>query len=166
MTYEILLFAHVLGACVLLGTGAGIAFFFVMSNRTKNAAFIAHTANTVVIADGIFTATAAIGQPITGYFLARTVGWELSEGWIALSLALYVIVGLFWFPVVWIQIKLRNLARIATTQDIPLQPAYHRLYRIWFAFGFPAFLSVLSIIWLMLTKPSFCAVLKYVDGFS
>jgi uncharacterized membrane protein len=66
-----------------------------------------------------------------------------------------VFVGLFWLPVVWIQIKLRDLARIADSEQIPLQPAYRRLYRVWFAFGFPAFFAVLAIIWLMLTKPSF-----------
>lgn len=155
MIYEIVLFLHVIGAFVLFGTGAGIAFFFVISNRSGNPAFIAHTAGTVVLADGIFTATAAVAQPISGYILTQLVGWELSEGWIALSLGLYVFVGLFWLPVVWIQIKLRDLARIADSEQIPLQTAYRRLYRVWFAFGFPAFFAVLAIIWLMLTKPSF-----------
>ncbi|MDF1635222.1 DUF2269 domain-containing protein [Mycoplana sp. MJR14] len=144
---------HVIGATVLFGTGAGIAFFMVMARRTGRPALIAHVAETVVIADTLFTATAVVLQPLTGYLLARELGWPLSEGWIALTLMLYVFTGLFWLPVVWIQIRLRDLARTAAADDAPLPPEWHRLYRIWFACGFPAFLAVLTILWLMLEKP-------------
>ena len=154
MLEEWLLLAHVIGATVLFGTGAGIAFFMVMAHRTRDPALIAHVAGTVVIADTIFTATAAILQPVTGYLLARSIGWDLSESWISLSLLLYVVTGLFWLPVVWIQIRLRDLARAAAVSASALPPAYFSLYRIWFAFGFPAFFSVIGIFWLMLTKPS------------
>ena len=155
MTYEILRFLHIVGATVLLGTGAGIAFFMVISNRSQDPALIAHVSGIVVLADTIFTATAAIAQPVTGYCLARITGWSLLEGWVALSLALYVIVGLFWLPVVWMQIRMRDLARKAHARQEPLPEAYHRLYRWWFAFGFPAFFAVLAIVWLMITRPDF-----------
>ena len=140
---DLLRFVHVLGATVLFGTGLGIAFFMVMANRTRDPAKIAHVAGTVVVADTVFTATAVILQPITGALLAQEIGWPLSEGWIVLSLALYVVTGLFWLPVVAIQIRLRNLARQAAAEQKPLPQAYHRLYRIWFACGFPAFFAVL-----------------------
>lgn len=153
LTEELLLLAHVIGATVLFGTGAGIAFFMVMAHRTGEPGLIAHVAGTVVIADTVFTATAAILQPVTGYLLVRTIGWPLDEGWIALSLLLYVVTGIFWLPVVWIQIRLRNLALKASATGTPLPPAYYRLYRIWFACGFPAFLAVIGILWLMLNKP-------------
>ncbi|WP_346912967.1 DUF2269 domain-containing protein [uncultured Roseibium sp.] len=153
MVYELLRFAHVIGACVLLGTGAGIAFFMVISNRTQDPALIAHAAGIVVLADTVFTATAAVFQPITGLLLANITGYPVLEGWVAVSLGLYVFVGMFWLPVVWIQIRLRRLAATARDAGTGLPPAYHRLYRIWFACGFPAFLAVLAIIWLMLTKP-------------
>lgn len=155
MTFEILRFLHVIGATVLLGTGAGIAFFMVMSNRSRDPGLIAHVAGIVVLADTIFTATAAIFQPVTGYLLARAVGWPVLSGWVAWSLALYVFVGLFWLPVVWMQIRLRNMARTAAAKGLPLPDSYHRLYRWWFAFGVPAFTAVLGIFWLMLTRPSF-----------
>ncbi|MFS8148922.1 DUF2269 family protein [Rhizobium sp. BR 249] len=154
MLEQWLLLAHVIGATVLFGTGAGIAFFMVMAHRTRDPALIAHVAATVVIADTVFTATAALLQPVSGYLLARSIGWDLSEGWIALSLLLYVVTGLFWLPVVWIQIQLRDLARAAARSGSALPPSYDRLYRIWFAFAFPAFSAVLGIFWLMLTKPS------------
>jgi uncharacterized membrane protein len=151
---DLLRFVHVLGATILFGTGLGIAFFMVMANSTRDPAKIAHVAGTVVVADTVFTATAVILQPITGALLAREIGWSLSEGWIVLSLALYVVTGLFWLPVVAIQVRLRNLARQAAADGQPLPDAYHRLYRIWFACGFPAFFAVLAIFWLMLTKPA------------
>lgn len=151
---ELLRFLHVVGATVLLGTGAGIAFFMVMANRTRDPAVIAHVAGTVVVADLVFTATAVVAQPVTGILLANAIGWSLTEPWVLASLALYVFTGLFWLPVVWIQLRLRDLARAAASADTPLPIAYDRLYRTWFACGFPAFLSVLAIIWLMLTRPA------------
>ncbi|MCA1407950.1 DUF2269 domain-containing protein [Ensifer sp. IC3342] len=144
---------HVLGAAVLFGTGAGIAFFMVMAQRSRDPRIIAHVSGIVVIADTVFTATAVLLQPLTGYGLARAIGWPLTEGWILLSLALYVFTGLFWLPVVWIQIRLRDLAKQALAEKTPLPPAFDRLYRIWFVFGFPAFAAVIAIFWLMLTKP-------------
>ena len=153
MTYDFLRFVHVIGACVLLGTGAGIAFFMLVSHRTRNPVLIAHVAGIVVLADTLFTATAAILQPLTGYLLTQEVGWPLLEGWVFVSLCLYVIVGAFWLPVVWIQIKMRNLAIEAAAAGEPLPPAYDVLFRIWFACGFPAFAAVLMIVWLMLTRP-------------
>lgn len=150
---DLLRWAHVIGAMVLFGTGAGIAFFMLMAQRTGRAELVAHVAGTVVIADTIFTATAVIVQPITGVLLARAVGWPLSEGWIVLSLLLYVVTGLFWLPVVWIQIRIRNLARQAALENAPLPAEEKRLFRIWFACGFPAFGAVLAILWLMVTRP-------------
>jgi len=154
MTYEILLFLHVVGAAVLLGTGAGIAFFMVVSNRSGDPALVAHVAGIVVLADTVFTATAALFQPVTGMLLARVAGWPLLEGWVALSLALYVLVGVFWLPVVWMQMRMRDMACAARDTGRALPEAYHRLYRSWRALGYPAFGAVLAIVWLMLTKPT------------
>lgn len=150
----VLRWLHVIGACVLLGTGAGIAFFMLMAHRTKDARFIAQTARTVVIADWIFTASAVLIQPITGIALAHALGWEFSEGWIVLSLGLYVLTGALWLPVVWIQMRLHKLATAAADAGEPLPPAYHQLFRLWFAMGVPAFIAVLTILWLMIARPA------------
>ncbi len=109
-----------IGATVLFGTGAGIAFFMLMAHRTREAALVAHVAGTVVIADALFTAMAAIAQPLTGLALAHLVGWPLSEGWLLASIGLYVLVGLFWLPVVAIQLRMRDLARAAAAEGQPL----------------------------------------------
>lgn len=146
--------AHVIGACVLLGTGAGIAFFMLMAHRSGDARLIAGVAGIVVLADWVFTASAVVIQPITGYLLAIALNWPMTEGWIVLSLALYVITGAFWLPVVWMQARMHKLASAAAASGEPLPAAYHLLFRRWFAFGFPAFAAVLAIIWLMLARPS------------
>lgn len=151
----VLRWLHIVGACVLFGTGAGIAFFMLIAHRTHDPHIIAHTAGTVVLADTIFTATAVIVQPITGWLLARHLGWDLTEPWIMMSLGLYVVTGVFWLPVVWIQIQLRNMAQEATRTDTPLPKRYFTLFRIWFACGFPAFFAVAGILGLMITRPAF-----------
>jgi uncharacterized membrane protein len=153
MTYLALKYLHVLGAMVILGTGAGIAFFMLMAHLSRDAGFIARTAGVVVLADMIFTATAIIAQPVTGYLLMRETGVALSEGWVAVSLVLYAVAGLFWLPVVWMQMRMRDLASIAAADGTPLPASYHRLFRWWLAFGFPGFASVMAIVWLMIAKP-------------
>lgn len=151
--FDLLRMLHVLGACVLIGTGSGIAFFMVMANRTRDPAFIAQTATVVVIADYVFTATAAIAQPITGYLLARELGWSLLEPWLATSIALYVFIGAFWIPVIFIQARIRDEAKASAISGSELSPRYTRLYRIWFFCGIPAFTAILALLWLMLTRP-------------
>ena len=150
---ELLRVAHVLGACVLIGTGSGIAFFMLMANRTADPSFVAQTASIVVVADMLFTATAAVAQPITGYLLMRHLGWGLSDDWLVLSLVLYVFIGLFWLPVVWIQARMRDEARMSAQRGIALSERYNRLYRIWFACGVPAFSAIVVLLWLMVTRP-------------
>ena len=150
---ELLRVAHVLGACVLIGTGSGIAFFMLMAHRTADPSFVAQAASVVVVADMLFTATAAITQPLTGYLLMRQLGWSFSDGWLALSLALYVFIGLFWLPVVWIQARMRDEARMSARQGIALTRRYNRLYRIWFACGVPAFSAIVVLLWLMVARP-------------
>ena len=154
LDYLLLKYLHVVGAIVLLGTGTGIAFFMLMAHRTKDAAFVARTAGVVVTADMVFTATAVIAQPVTGYGLAEITGVALWEGWLGLALILYGMAGVFWLPVVWIQARMRDLARDAARAGRELPPAYHRLYRIWFVLGIPGFGSVLTILWLMIARPA------------
>jgi uncharacterized membrane protein len=153
LLYFAIKYLHVIGASVLLGTGAGIAFF--MLHRRGEPEIIAGVARIVVVADYLFTATAVIFQPITGVWLAYTTGYSLWEGWIALSIILYVVTGAFWLPVVWMQTRMRDLAEEAVRIHSPLPLAYYRLFRTWFAFGFPAFAAVLVIFWLMIARPSF-----------
>ena len=151
---DLLLYLHVLGAMVLMGTGIGIAFFMAVANRGGDPARIAPVSAIVVLADTVFTAPAALLQPVTGTLLALDRGWPLTEPWLLAAVALYLVVGAFWLPVVWMQIRLRDMARAALAEGRPLPAAYHRLYRLWFASGIPAFAAMLAIIALMLTRPA------------
>jgi len=153
--YLFLKFLHVVGACVLLGTGAGIAFFMLFAHMTQKAHIIAPIARIVVVADFVFTTTAVIVQPITGYLLAQEVGYSLTEGWLLTSILLYIWTGVFWIPVVWIQIKMRDLAAIAVERNEPLSERYYNLAGRWVFCGFPAFGAVMAILWLMIARPSF-----------
>ena len=151
--YLVLKFLHLIGTAVLLGTGVGIAFFFLLAHRSGKIEVIAAVARIVVIADLLFTATAVVAQPLTGALLAAEIGFSLRESWIVLSILLYLVTGAFWIPVVFMQIRMRDLAEVAAREERPLPAEYHRLFRRWFAFGFPAFGAVLAIIWLMIAKP-------------
>jgi uncharacterized membrane protein len=153
--YQLLQYAHVIGAAVLLGTGAGIAFFMLKAHLTRDVFVIAGVARIVVTADFVFTATAVVVQPVTGYLLARFLGYPIFDGWIGLSLVLYGVTGAFWIPVVFMQIRMRDLAEGAVRSGTVLPRAYHRLFWTWFAFGFPAFAAVLGILWLMTSRPIF-----------
>jgi uncharacterized membrane protein len=154
MWYFALKFVHVIGAAVLLGTGAGIAFFMLMAHLGGKPTVIAGVARIVVIADFVFTASAIVVQPLTGILLARLLGYSLWEGWIAWSTVLYFVIGAFWLPVVWMQMRMRDLAAAAVKESLALPGAYHRLFWLWFAFGFPAFGAVLAIFWLMIARPA------------
>jgi len=153
MAYFVLKYLHVLGAVAILGTGAGIAFFMLMAHRSRDAAFVARTAGVVVLADYVFTASAIALQPITGWLLLQATGGRLGESWVEASIGLYLVAGAFWLPVVWMQRRMRDLAAAAAAQGEALPAAYHRLFRWWFAFGFPGFGAVMSIVWLMIAKP-------------
>lgn len=154
MLYFAVKYVHIIGAAVLLGTGAGIAFFMLMAHLRGDPREIAGVARTVVLADFLFTASAVVIQPVTGTWLAWSSGYSLWDGWILLSILLYVITGAFWLPVVWMQMRMRALAIEAADHSTPLTPEYHRLFRWWFAFGFPAFGAVIGIFWLMIARPA------------
>jgi uncharacterized membrane protein len=149
---------HIMSSTVLFGTGFGIAFFFVRAQRTGNVAIIASVGRDVVLADAMFTATAVVIQPASGIALALMAGYALSSLWLLLSIALYFVVGACWLPVVWLQIRMRDLAVAAATSSSPLPVEYKQYYRWWFALGWPAFIGVLVIFYMMVAKPSFLSL--------
>ena len=126
-----------------------------MAHRSRDPAFIARTAATVVIADILFTLTAVVLQPVTGGLLMALSGATLAERWLVTSLGLYAVAGLFWIPVIFMQIEMRDLARTADARREPLPSRYFALFRRWFLFGIPGFGSVMTILWLMIAKPTF-----------
>ncbi|HMM93091.1 DUF2269 family protein [Bradyrhizobium sp.] len=153
MLYLLVKYLHVLGAIVILGTGTGIAFFMLMAHRSRDTAFIARTAETVVIADMLFTLTAVLLQPVSGGVLMVMSSTAWTERWLMVSLVLYAVAGLFWVPVVFMQIEMRDIARKAAEHNQGLCHRYFALFHRWFLFGIPGFGSVMAILWLMIAKP-------------
>ena len=153
--YFLVKYLHVIGAIAILGTGAGIAFFMLMAHRSGDAAFIARTAAIVVIADLLFTLTAVILQPVSGGLLMMLSSTSFAERWLFIPLVLYALAGLFWIPVIFMQIEMRDLASAAAATGQPLPPRYFALFRRWFWYGIPGFGSVMIILWLMIAKPEF-----------
>ena len=153
MLYLWVKWIHVLSSTLLLGTGLGIAFFMWVAHLRGDVRVIAATARTVVIADACFTAPAVVVQLASGLWLTRIMGIPLTHYWIKLALILFVVVGCCWLPVLWLQIKARDLAVDAVQRGGALPPAYYRAMRWWFWLGWPAFISVVVIFWLMVMKP-------------
>ena len=158
MSYLVLKYLHILGSAVLFGTGMGIAFFAWFGYRRGleegDIGLIRGVLRLTVTADTVFTATAAVLQPVTGYFLWRMSGGRWPDPWLAWVLGLYAFVGLCWLPVVAIQVRLRDAAMAAGTVGA-LDERFHRRFLLWFALGWPAFLGVLGLFALMLARGYF-----------
>ncbi|MFT0212556.1 DUF2269 domain-containing protein [Pseudomonas sp. F1_0610] len=152
MLYLLLKWLHILSATVLMGTGIGIAFFMLIAHLRQDVAHIAQTARTVVIADTVFTAPAAIVQLVTGLGLVHLMGLSLTTGWIFSALWLYFAVGACWLPVLWLQLKMRNLAMQAAEENQPMPNQYYKYTRYWIALGCPAFIMMLIIFYCMVFK--------------
>lgn len=145
---------HILSATLLFGTGLGIAFFKWSADRSGDVRAIAVVMQRVVLADWLFTTTAVIVQPLTGVWLALLAGYPLTHGWVAWSLGLYVLAGLCWLPVVWLQLRMRDMALRAAASDIALPERYHRYSRVWFWLGVPAFAALIVVFYLMVFRPA------------
>lgn len=151
--YLIVKTLHILSAAVLFGSGAAIAFFMLMAWRSGDAPGFALAAKHVVLADWLFTTTAVIAQPLTGIALAHLAGWPLTAPWLLWSYGLYIFIGICWLPVVWIQLRVRRLMSEAVAAGKPVPERVHRLMRIWFALGWPAFAALIAIFGLMVARP-------------
>ena len=150
--YLVLKWLHIISSTVLFGFVAGIAFFFVRAQRTEDVRAIAAVAREVVRADLWFTAVAVVVQPVTGLAMMGIAHYPVSLPWIWSSLLLYGVVGACWLPVVWLQIRMRDLAVVAAERSAPLPAVYFRYYRWWWGLGWPAFIGVLAIFWMMVGK--------------
>jgi uncharacterized membrane protein len=109
----------------------------------------------VILADWIFTGGSGVIQPISGALLAVHLGIPLNTPWIVAAAALYLLAFVCWVPVVWIQIRATELARRAAAADGSLPEEIHRLMRLWFLLGWPAFIALLAVFALMIVKPDF-----------
>ena len=152
--YEIVKTIHIISAAVLFGTGLGTAWFMWRADRSRQAVVIFVTARHVVWADYLFTLPAILIQPLSGLWLAELAGFPPGGRWLVVTYFLYAIAGACWIPVVWLQIRMRDLAGAAVRDGTALPPLYHRYMQIWFILGWPAFSAIVAIFYLMVAKPS------------
>jgi len=152
--YLVLKTLHVISSTLLFGTGIGSAFYMLFASLNRDPRIVAFVVRYVVIADWLFTTTAVIVQPATGLWLAHLAGFPLTSRWLAGSILLYLLAGACWLPVVWMQVRMREMAREAVARGEPLPPRYFRYLRTWVLLGIPAFLALVVVFWLMVAKPA------------
>jgi uncharacterized membrane protein len=159
MEYLEIKWLHVLSSTILFGTGIGSAFFLLLATLGRDARAVATVSRYVVITDWLFTATTAVFQPLTGFWMMHAAGIEWSTPWIRLSLGLYAFAIACWLPVVWIQMRLRDLSAQAAAANDALPRGYWRMFSWWATLGLAAFIAFLAIFHLMVVKR-----LPFVEG--
>jgi uncharacterized membrane protein len=153
MEYLIVKWLHVMFSQLLFGTGLGSAFYMFFTNRSRDVRAIAIVARRVVWADWIFTTPTAILQPVTGFYLMYLAGIPLSSAWIVWSVALYLLAAGCWLPVVWLQIRMAEMAEQAAREETQLPKRFWRYDLIWTLLGIPAFVAFIAVFYLMVVKP-------------
>jgi uncharacterized membrane protein len=145
---------HVVSATILFGTGLGIAFFFLMGMRGGDPAGAYFAARTTAIADMVFTLTAGIVQPLTGFWLIRAAGHDVLAPWLLWTYALYLLALACWLPVVWLQLRMRDMLAAKVAGEPIDEVLFRRYFRCWFVLGWPAFIALVAVFWLMVAKPA------------
>ena len=151
--YLIIKWVHILSSVVLVGTGFGSAYYMFFANRTKDLAAQAVVSRLVVRADWWFTTPSVVIQPATGLMLAHIGGLPLSTPWLAVSILLFTLAGICWLPVVWLQIRMAAMAKESLNTGLALPVLYWRFARLWELLGYPAFVAMLIVFYLMVVKP-------------
>ena len=151
--YVVVKWLHILSSTILFGTGIGSAYYLFVASRSRDPRVAHFVVGRVVVADWIFTATAVTLQPLTGFYLLYLAGYALTSRWILWSIVLFLVAGACWLPVVWMQVQMREMARVAVENGAQLPDRYWRFFRLWVALGIPAFVSLLIVFYLMVAKP-------------
>lgn len=154
MSYLLLKLLHIISSTILFGTGLGSAFYFWRAHQQTDLRARYLAVRSVVIADWVFTTPTVIIQPLTGIALMSILSLPLTTHWIMITFFLYVLAGACWIPVVWLQIKMKAMLQTCLLQNEPSLPSqYDVYYRYWFYLGWPAFIAVMIIFYLMVFKP-------------
>lgn len=152
--YLIVKWLHIVSSTILFGFGAGTAWYFWNAHLTGDPALIARVGRMVIKADWIFTGTSGIVQPASGVALVHMLGYSLLEPWLVATYGLYLLAFACWVPVVWLQIRATRLAEASVICSTRLGADYRYAMRLWFALGWPAFLGLMGVFWLMVVKPT------------
>lgn len=152
-TYLLIKWIHILSSMLMVGTGFGSAFYMFFANRSGSLAAQAVVCKLVVRADWWFTTPTVIIQPLSGLWMAHLAGWSLATPWVMSSIGLYVLAGVCWLPVVWLQLRMAEMSRHAHEHQQPLPALYTTYARRWEWLGYPAFVAMVGVFYLMVNKP-------------
>ncbi|WP_456297459.1 DUF2269 family protein [Legionella tunisiensis] len=119
----------------------------------KNISTMAVCNQYVVLVDWLFTGISGFVQALTGLWMVYLAGYSFQYLWIWGAIAGYILAACCWFPVVYFQIKLRDIVLTAVKNKTPLPAEYFYYFRRWFILGWPAFLSLLIVFYFMVMKP-------------
>ncbi|MCM5678783.1 DUF2269 domain-containing protein [Schlegelella sp. S2-27] len=153
MEYLIVKWLHILSSTFLFGTGIGSAYYMLFASLSRDTRAVAVVVRHVVRADWLFTTTTVIFQPLSGFYLIHLAGYPWTSAWIVWSIVLYFVAGACWLPVVWMQIRMRDMAQQALRENSELPPQYFRYLKAWVALGIPAFFALVIVFYLMVAKP-------------
>jgi uncharacterized membrane protein len=145
---------HIVTSTIVFGTGIGIASLMVFGHRAALDQERAFAARMTVRADFLFTLPSVILQPVSGAWLIWHGGFRWNETWLVLTYGLYLLAGACWVPVVLVQMRMKAILEAAACGNSFDRASYDRLFRIWFALGWPAFVGLIVIFWLMVNKPT------------
>ena len=112
-----------------------------------------YAARNTVLADYCFTLPAVIIQPLSGAWLVWQGGYDWTDFWLMATYGIYILAGVCWIPVVWIQIQLKTMVERAVQTNTKLPTRYEKLFKIWFALGWPAFIGLVIVFFLMVMRP-------------
>ena len=154
MDYTTVKWLHILSSTILFGTGIGTAYFMITAVMTGDPKVIAVVGKNVIIADWLFTASTVIIQPVTGFCLIYLANIPLTHRWVIWSTSLYLLAGACWLPVVWLQIKMHQLAETANLNKNGLPRSSWSYFSLWIALGIPAFIALIIVFYLMIAKPA------------
>jgi uncharacterized membrane protein len=154
MAYLVVKWIHIVSSTLLFGTGLGSAFYMFFTSRTRDARVIATVVKYVVIADWLFTTPTVLLQPASGLYMVYKAGFQLTSTWLIWSIALFLLAGAAWLPVVWMQIRMRDMAQDALRREQPLPAKYWQFLRLWIALGIIAFVALVVVFFLMVAKPT------------
>ena len=152
--YLLLKTGHIISSTVLFGTGMGIAFFFLMGTRSGDPAAAYFAARTTAVADMIFTLTAGIVQPLSGFALIHVTGYDAFAPWLVATYAIYLVALACWLPVVRLQLQIRDMYRAVLDGSAIDEALLARRIRVWFVLGWPAFVGLVIVFWLMVARPT------------
>ncbi|MGJ7494747.1 DUF2269 family protein [Variovorax sp. RT4R15] len=152
--YLLVKWLHILSSVVLVGTGFGSAFYMFFANRSESVAAQAVVTRLVVRADWWFTTPTVLIQPATGLLMAYLAGLPFTTPWLVASLGLFALAGACWLPVVWLQLRMAAMAQEASRRGGALPAMYWRYARCWEGLGYPAFVAMLGVFYLMVAKPA------------